>query len=92
MPASNPSVVTLKIVPTAGTFSGTFNLSNVAFYPPMPTILRSKIPFKGLIFPDAMSQPVGAGFFLLPEMPSMATETIAKTKKNSGLVSLTKVP
>lgn len=81
-PVSNPNKFTLKITPSTGSYTGTYEVMN-------GTVLR-KVTYSGLIIsalPDqaryglSYLSPRGAGFFLLPGLtPSVATSPILSGK------------
>ena len=86
-PESNPAKVTLTFVPKTGTFSGTFQLVAPNPFATDQSLTRN-IRYYGLIARDADGKLRGRGWFLLPELPFSAGQTLSTTDLRSGAVNL----
>jgi hypothetical protein len=83
----NPASVSLSLTAATGVLSGSFQLLD-----PDPldvtepiAILKRTVPFHGVVVPRLGR---GAGFFLMPKLPGVSGETLAKTPIFSGGLSL----
>lgn len=88
-PSSNPAKTSLTITPKSGRFSGGFTLidSNPLPSPAIPRSVNRAIKFQGQIFRYAGGWS-GAGYFLMPELPSAGRPSASKTLIIPGMVSL----
>lgn len=90
--AANPRNTSLTINAAKGSFSGRFTLvdTDPLDLRPPPAVLRTltrQVSYQGLLFRDALGWK-GAGFFMLPELPDAAGETLSNTPTQSGQVLL----
>lgn len=91
LPISNPRRTTLAVSAAKGTFSGAFTLDDTnprTITPISPLVVRRATRYQGLVFRSGATW-VGAGYFLLPELPANLPLTTTTTSKiRSGLVEL----
>lgn len=82
---------TLNVTSSSGAFYGTFTLSDANPLALSTNILRSAVPYQGLVFRTG-SGLVARGYFLLNNLPRNAGETPTNTATVSGIVELNKLP
>lgn len=89
--APNTRGTTLKVVASTGAFSGVFSLTDPNPLATSTNVLRSKVPYQGLVYRDN-GVLVARGWYLLNNLPRVAGETSANTKTVSGKVVLSPAP
>lgn len=89
--APNPRLTSLKVSAATGAFSGIFSLTDANPLATSTNILRSKVPYQGLIYREAGTL-VARGWFTLNNLPRTAGELSTTTKTVSGKVELTPMP
>lgn len=92
--SSNGRGLTLRITPKTGVVTGGFRLSEA--HPDVanggtPALISRSVSYFGLIVKDGLGEQ-GIGYFMLPQLPTSAAQSNARTPILSGQVTFTKLP